>query len=662
MKTRSFQPLFITISALIGLALFAMSAIGTLRASSAGPLAVNAALAAPADGTESLPPGASIETVLPNMNLPIAMAFDPSGRLFYTEKTGAVRLFTNGTLQTDPVITFNADSGGERGLLGIAIDPNFNSNHYIYVYYTCAVGPGCASTENRVVHFTENNGVGSNPVTIFASPQTAPNHNGGNIHFGPDGKLYISIGDNANAANSQDVTVKNGKMHRINPDGTIPPDNPVFTQTGALPSLYVMGLRNTFDFVFDPPTPGRIFASENGPSCDDEMNRIEAGYNYGWRASYPCDDGNPSPVYNTIPPLWHLPSAQCCEAPTGITVYSGSQIPQWQNGLFMVTYNTGKLRHFYLDPSRTFVTATNVVLGVAPNMDIETGPDGALWYMEGGGYSPGTLKRIVGSGPTSTPAPPTNTPLPTHTPTPTNTPLPTQTPGGPTATPVPTVCTLNFEDVPSTNPFYSYIRCLACRDIISGYHCGGPGEPCNPSREPYFRPGNNVTRGQTAKIVSNSAGYAEAIPASQQTFTDVLNTDPFWVWVERIAMHGIISGYTCGVPPAGACDSLHRQWFLPGNDVTRGQLAKIVSSVANYNETIPSGQQTFTDVTPGSTFWVWIERVKLHGVISGYNCGSPPAGKCDPQQRRWFLPYNTATRGQTSKVVGNAFFPSCQTP
>src|SRR3954453_21289698 len=260
------------------------------------------ALAAPLpEGTEGLPPGASVQTVLTGMVLPVAMAFDPSGRLFYTEKdTGNVRLFTNNALQPSPVITFNVDGNFERGLLGIAVDPAFNSNHYIYVYYTCKVGDGCPNQENRVVRFVEQNGAGPNPTTIFTSPQSAGNHNGGNIHFGPDGKLYISIGDNANAGNAQDVTVKNGKMHRINPDGSIPSDNPVFTQTGALPSLYAMGLRNSFDFTFDPldlSAPWRIFASENGPSCDDEMNRIEPAYNYGWRPSYPCDDANPSPTY-----------------------------------------------------------------------------------------------------------------------------------------------------------------------------------------------------------------------------------------------------------------------------------------------------------------------------------------------------------------------------
>src|SRR4051794_30079865 len=365
-------------------------------------------LAPLADGREDLPPGVTVETMLTDMHQPVAMAFDPAGRLFYTEKdTGNVRLFANGALQPNPVITFGVDSNGEQGLLGIAIDPGFNQNHYIYVYYTCAVGPDCQSRENRTVRFVENNGAGSNPTTIFTSPQSAPagNHNGGNIHFGPDGKLYISIGDNANEANSQDVTVKNGKMHRINPDGTIPSDNPIFTQTGALPSLYAMGLRNTFDFTFDPLTPGRIFASENGPGCDDELNRIVGGYNYGWRPNYPCDDPSPSPVYHTIPPLWFLANGACCDAPTGITVYSGNQIPEWQGPLFMGTYNNGALRRVHLNGDRTAITAANIVQGVTVNTDSETGPDGALWYIQGGGSSTGTLNRLVRNSPTPTRTP-----------------------------------------------------------------------------------------------------------------------------------------------------------------------------------------------------------------------------------------------------------------
>src|SRR4051812_17131741 len=203
-------------------------------------------LAPLADGREDLPPGVTVETMLTDMHQPVAMAFDPQGRLFYTEKdTGNVRLFANGVLQANPVITFDVNNFNERGLLGIAIDPNFNQNHYIYVYYTCRIGGDCANTENRVARFVESNGVGSNPTTIFSSPATsaAGQHNGGNIHFGPDGKLYITTGDNGNPANAQDVTVNFGKMHRINPDGTIPTDNPNFNRPDALPSLYVTGVR-----------------------------------------------------------------------------------------------------------------------------------------------------------------------------------------------------------------------------------------------------------------------------------------------------------------------------------------------------------------------------------------------------------------------------------
>ncbi len=261
--------------------------------------------------------------------------------------------------------------------------------------------------------------------------------------------------------------------------------------------------------------------------------------------------------------------------------------------------------------------------------------------------------------PTSTPIQPTDTPA-NNTPTATQTVVPeATTPIQPTAVPssTSTPCVITFTDVPTTNPFYTYIRCLACRGIISGYSSGcESGNPC-------FRPANNVTRGQTAKIVSNAAGYSEIIPPGQQSFEDVAPGSTFWVWIERVRLHGVISGYDCGASPAGPCNPpLNRPYFLPYNDVTRGQLAKIVSGAAEYSEPIPSGQQTFHDVPNTNPFWVYIERVSLHGVISGYDCGAPPAGPCDPLGRPYFLTFNTATRGQTAKIVGNAFFRGCQTP
>ncbi|HEX9987134.1 MAG TPA: PQQ-dependent sugar dehydrogenase [Chloroflexia bacterium] len=571
--------------------------------------------AAPDDGTEQLPPGATTQTVLSDLDNPIAMAFDPQGRLFYTEKTtGKVRLFENGALQPDAVITFSVTSGGEQGLLGIAIDPDFNTNHYIYVYYTCA----CTPLENRVVRFVETNGVGSSPTTIFTSPNdtAASNHNGGNIHFGPDGKLYISLGDDGiTPANSQNVAVKQGKIHRINSDGTIPTDNPVFTQTGALPSLYAMGLRNSFDFTFDPLTPGRIFASENGPGCDDELNRIEAGYNYGWRASYPCDDANPSPTYNTIAPLWYLASGACCEAPTGVTVYRGHQLPAWQNHLFMVTYNNGLLRHYYLNADRTLVSAVNVVEGVTAKMDIETGPDGALWYMENGGYAAGDLKRIVG----------------------------------------PQGCASPFADVPAGNDFYAGTTCLACRNIVSGYACGGPTEPCDPANSAYFRPNGPITRGQIAKIVSESAGFNET--PGGQVFEDVPTDNTFYAWIGRLAGRGIMGGYPCGGANEPCVAPANRPYFRPNGDATRGQLAKIVSNAKGYSDT-PTGQR-FEDVPPSNPFYVWIERLASRGAMSGYECGGAGEPCVAPGNRPYFRWGASVTRGQSVKIVANTFFPGC---
>jgi hypothetical protein len=546
------------------------------------------------------------------------------------------------------VITFSIDSSSERGLLGITLDPDFSTNHLVYVYYTA---PGSATT-NNVARFQEVNGTGINPTIIFSSTQTAGNHNGGNIHFGPDGKLYVSIGDNANAANAQNVAVKNGKMHRLNPDGSPAPGNPVFTQTGALPSLFAIGLRNSFDFTFDPLT-SYLFASENGPGCDDEMNRIVGGYNYGWRANYPCDDGNPSPTYNTIPPLWYLPTGLCCQAPTGIEVYSGTSVPQWQNGLFMCTYNNGQLRHFSLDPTRTQVITEAVVSGVTCNMDIATGPDGAFYYIEGGGYSAGTIHRIAGTGPTATPGVPTPsaTPgLPTETPTPA-TPSPTITPGGPTP------CSITFNDVPVGSTFYPWIRCLACRGIVGGYPCGGPGEPCPGA---YYRPNNDVTRGQVSKIVSESAAFSDPVPSTQQTFEDVPPSGTFWLWVERLATRGIISGYPCGGPFEPCIGPDNRPYFRPNNNVTRGQLSKITSGAAGWTET-PTGQ-TFEDVPPSQTFYLTIERMAVRGIISGYPCGGPFEPCVGPGNRPYFRPNNPATRGQMSKIAAEAFYPNCQTP
>lgn len=246
--------------------------------------------------------------------------------------------------------------------------------------------------------------------------------------------------------------------------------------------------------------------------------------------------------------------------------------------------------------------------------------------------------------------PPTNTPV--RTAVPTNTRLPTQTPGGPTATPEP--CTIQFTDVPPANSFYAYVRCLACRNIMSGYSCGGPGEPCDGNNNPYFRVGGNITRGQIAKIVANAAGFNEALTGQQ--FQDVAPSSPFYPFIFRLASRGYMSGYTCG-NPGEPCGAGNIPYFRPGANASRGQLSKIVSNAAGFNE--GHTDQTFQDVPTSQPFYLWIQRLSSRGYISGYTCGNP-GEPCGAGNKPYFRPGNTVSRGQASKIVGNTFFPNCQ--
>ncbi len=272
--------------------------------------------------------------------------------------------------------------------------------------------------------------------------------------------------------------------------------------------------------------------------------------------------------------------------------------------------------------------------------------------------------------PTATPIPPTDTPIPpTDTPIPpTDTPIPpTDTPIPPTATPIeptatsapsstPTACVLSFADVPSTNTFYQFVNCLACDGIIGGYPCGGDGEPCDEDDTPYFRPYGDVTRGQIAKIVSNAVGY-DSFP-DDPMFEDVSSSHPFYVWIQRLAYREIMSGYPCGTVPEEPCGTESKPYFRSGNSATRGQLAKIVSNAAGIME--DPGPQYYNDVPPTNPFYLHINRLSNRGHMTGYPCGGP-GEPCDGENRPYFRTYNNVTRGQTSKIVANTFFPGCAT-
>lgn len=326
------------------------------------------------------------------LSAPTSMDFAPDGRLFVTQQAGDVRVIENGTLLPTPFLHVNTDSTGERGLLGITFDPNFVKNHFVYVYYTVPTGV----EHNRVSRFTANGDValpGSEVPILDLDPLNATNHNGGSIHFGLDGKLYVGVGENANAPNSQTLANRLGKMLRLNPDGTIPTDNPFYNvATGLNRSIWALGLRNPFTFAVQPGT-GRVFINDVGASTWEEIDDGIAGSNYGWPVTEgPTNDPRfrgPLFAYN------HGNSDTLGNAITGGTFYNppSSSFPSdFVGDYFFSDLTSGWIRIY--NPGNGSVSGFATNAAVFP-VDLDVGPDGGLYYLaRGTGASTGVVNRI----------------------------------------------------------------------------------------------------------------------------------------------------------------------------------------------------------------------------------------------------------------------------
>ena len=343
--------------------------------------------------------GSSVDVFVDGMWQPVAVAFAPDGRLFYTEKeTGHVRVVSNGVIHPDPVATFPSAVLGEQGLLGIAIDPNFTENHYIWVTHVLSDKVNEGEKENRIIRFTELNNRATDIQIAYSSINIiqTDRHNIGNLAFGPDGMLYVGIGEGTEAYLAQNLHDTRGKIMRFDPN-TLPleaaPNNPFDDGDGPnIDAIYAYGFRNPFDFAFDPLKPGNIIATGNGPDCDDEINLILEGYNYGWDHGYVCRDEQPlDPETNTIPPLisWSPPTS-----PTGIMVYTGDDFPEWYGDVFFCAYNNALLHHLKLNEARDAVIKHTTINGMFCQIDVINGPDGELYFLEGGGIQEGRLKRL----------------------------------------------------------------------------------------------------------------------------------------------------------------------------------------------------------------------------------------------------------------------------
>jgi glucose/arabinose dehydrogenase len=321
-----------------------------------------------ASPARALPPGYALEAVRTGLPNPIGqIRFSPDGRLFYLEtKTGRV-MVSAAPFQTSSVwATLAIDTFGERGLLGMAFHPSFADSHYIYFYHT---NPN--PLVNRVDRLRDQVNVGVNPVVFYDGlPAGAEFHHGGRLGFGPDRMLYITFGEQTEPDDAQDPNNVRGKILRIGPGGKPAPGNPY----GASNPAVLKGVRNPFGLTFDP-RDGTGYFTENGPDCDDEVNILTFGANYGWSSTDPCG----SQPAGTFPAL---ASFTPTIAPTGCCLYRGTRYtPSLDGNLFFGSYNDGTLYRVVFVPGTVDQVALVEVfadLGESV-LDVTTGADGLLW-------------------------------------------------------------------------------------------------------------------------------------------------------------------------------------------------------------------------------------------------------------------------------------------
>lgn len=275
----------------------------------------------------------TVEVVATGLEVPWEIAFAPDGRLFFTERTGNLRVIVGGALLPDPVATLPVASAGESGLMGLALDPSFAQNGYLYLMYTYRDSEN--QLRNRVSRLTERDNKAGDEQIIFDGIPGGIIHDGGRLKFGPDGKLYVTTGDSSNSQLAQQLDSPAGKILRINPDGSIPEDNPF---PGS--PVYSYGHRNVQGIDWRPDT-GALLASEHGPSGHDEINVIEPGKNYGWPlvTGRGQQQGLVDPILDTDVSI----------APSGIAFYRASG-SLWDGNLFVATLRGQHLLRLVLSP------------------------------------------------------------------------------------------------------------------------------------------------------------------------------------------------------------------------------------------------------------------------------------------------------------------------
>ena len=314
-----------------------------------------------------------VEKVVGGLQVPWSIVWAPDGRMIFTERPGRVRVIENGTLQPKPIfVVTDVEPTGESGLMSIALHPQFNSNHFVYLSYAYSRN----GISVRVVRYRETPGGFVDPKTIIEDIPAAQFHAGCRLRFGPDGKLYLTTGDATQRELAQKLDSLAGKTLRLNDDGTVPSDNPFIGQQNARPEIFSIGHRNSQGLDFQPGT-NLMFQTEHGPSGfdgpegGDEVNIVEAGKNYGWPLIHHKETraGLESPLLEYTP---------AC-APASGMLYRGAVFPQFKGNFFFGCLRGERLMRVVLDRRRV-VEEEGILKNYGRIRDVAEGPDGLLYF------------------------------------------------------------------------------------------------------------------------------------------------------------------------------------------------------------------------------------------------------------------------------------------
>lgn len=333
--------------------------------------------AAPVDlqAPKSGPP--QVEVVASNLDVPWALAFAPDGRLFFTEHICRLMVIMKSggdfQLQPEPVLRIPTCSSEEDGIRGLALDPDFHNNGYLYLVYTQEDELGART---RLSRFTERDGRAAEEKVLADGVPYSNRKYGGRLKFGPDGKLYLTTGDVKELNLSQDPDSLAGKILRFNRDGSIPKDNPYPNSP-----VYSLGHRNPQGMAWHPVT-NQLFSTDHGPTgefgacCHDEINLVLPGGNYGWPVVFGASE---DPRF--IAPV--IESGESVWAPAGAEFYRGKLLPEWHGDLFFTGLRGSNLYRLSLSPPEyTKVKSLEPVLKESYGRlrEVIQGPEGALYF------------------------------------------------------------------------------------------------------------------------------------------------------------------------------------------------------------------------------------------------------------------------------------------